>query len=126
MATTRTGGFTEGRAREINEFVDAMLAAGFLRKEGQSPGAARKSNSLWLFLTPGGGIPARSGTALGTANCTPQYVDENKQLQELLGKDGTSQTFEVLNLAGGAVAGGVYIQCGYAYGHYIVHMEDCS
>lgn len=81
----------------------------------------------FLLQTPSSGIPARSGTTAGKADCTPYYIDEDTDtLTELTDDDGAAQTFEVYNVAGSAVSGSVFILAKRVYGLLIVDMEDCS
>lgn len=81
----------------------------------------------FLLQTPSGGIPARSGTTAGKADCTPYYIDgDTDTLTELTDDDGAAQTFEVYNVAGSAVSGSVFILAKRVYGLLIVDMEDCS
>jgi len=56
-----------------------------------------------IVKTPSGGIPARSGTTLGSASCTIQVVDKSNDSIS----DGSS--IDVLNLSTTAVAGTTYI-----------------
>ncbi len=56
-----------------------------------------------IVKTPSGGIPARSGTTLGSASCTIQVVDKSNDSIS----DGSS--IDVLNLSTTAVAGDTYI-----------------
>ena len=79
-----------------------------------------------VFETPSGGIPARSGSTCGAANCTPYYIDQNKDLVELTDNSGTSQTFEVLHIGATAIAGDTYIQVKKIGMHLVADMEDCE
>lgn len=79
-----------------------------------------------VFQTPSGGIPGRSGSTCGAANCTPYYIDENKALVELSDNSGTSQTFEVLHIGATAIAGNTYIQVKKIGMHLVADMEDCE
>jgi hypothetical protein len=57
-----------------------------------------------LVLTPAGGIPARSGTTLGSASCTIQVIDkDNDQISD-------GETVDVLNLSEVAIGGDAYIK----------------
>jgi hypothetical protein len=55
----------------------------------------------YIVKTPSGGIPARSGTTLGSATCTVQNVSTTTI------SDGISET--VLNLSDTAIAGSTYV-----------------
>lgn len=58
----------------------------------------------YLVKTPSDGIPARSGTTLGTASCTIQVID--KDTDQI--SDGES--VDVLNLSDTAIGGDIYIK----------------
>jgi hypothetical protein len=58
----------------------------------------------YLVKTPSGGIPARSGTTLGTASCTIQVIDKtNDQISD-------GESVDVLNLSDTAIGGTTYIK----------------
>jgi hypothetical protein len=71
-----------------------------------------------VFLTGGSGIPARSGTTLGSATCT-RYLATGGTLTA-----STTQT--VYNLAGSAIAENSYIIAVLVENVWIAVMEDCS
>lgn len=79
-----------------------------------------------IYLTPVGGIPARSGTTLGTAECTPYYIDDDWELQELLDDDGNSQTHTIGHLGASAVGASRYIQSKIVSSKKVADMEDCG
>lgn len=58
----------------------------------------------YVVKTPSGGIPARSGTTLGNADCTIQVIDKTTNAVT----DG--ETLNVLNLTDSSVAGSIYIK----------------
>lgn len=64
----------------------------------------RTNYGSYLVKTPSGGIPARSGTTLGTASCTIQLIDKDT--------DGISdgESVDVLNLSDTAIGGTTYIK----------------
>ena len=81
----------------------------------------------YLLMTPSGGIPARSGTTAGSANCTPYYIESSTgSIIEWLDSSAASQTFEVFNVAASAVAGDKYIQAKVVGSVLVVDMEDCG
>lgn len=81
----------------------------------------------FLLRTPSGGIPARSGTTAGKANCTPYYINASTDtITELTDNSDAAQTFEVYNVFGTAVAGNVYITAKRVYGVLLVDAEDCA
>lgn len=58
----------------------------------------------YLVKTPSGGIPARSGTTLGSASCTIQVIDKsNDQISD-------GESVDVLNLSDSAISGSIYIK----------------
>jgi hypothetical protein len=85
-----------------------------------------KEDSPPIFLAPAGGIPGRSGTTLGTANCTPYTVSETGVLTELLSPSGSSQTTAIHNMSPTAVSGSIYIQVKPCFGMLLVDWEDCD
>ena len=81
----------------------------------------------YLLMTPASGIPARSGTTAGSADCTPYYVDaSNGAIYEWLDASLASQSFKVLNVSASAVAGSKYIQAKIVKDALLVDMEDCG
>lgn len=82
--------------------------------EDQFPG-------VYVAVTPSGGIPARSGTTLGTATCTLQQVSYAGTLSS------TTRTVTVSNLSTTAVGGSAYIICQRVVGGGLVAVwEDCD
>lgn len=102
------------------------FSGGFLTVMGDDPDNSgvvfvstfRKHYGMAVFETPGGGIPAISGTTLGSATCT---------LQSLVGGTiaATSTTDTVYNMASEAVAGSVNIQAALIDGIWVANWEDC-
>ncbi len=80
------------------------------------PGRGRSVN--YIAMTPGGGIPARSGTTITSADCTV-YSGEGGTL--------TSAGIEVpiYNLSTTAIAGSVYVVAVWAGGVLVAVWEDC-
>jgi hypothetical protein len=79
-----------------------------------------------IFISPEGGIPARSGTTAGSAACVPYYIGSSAVITELLDTSGASQTLTVYNISASAVAGSKYITAKTVRGVYVVDMEDCG
>ena len=79
----------------------------------------------YIFMTPSGGIPARSGTTCGKADCTPYIIDTDDELVEVTDSDGASYSIEVFNLATGVVGGSQYIQAKMVSGVPVVDVEYC-
>ena len=82
----------------------------------------------YLLQTPTGGIPARSGTTAGSADCTPYYIDtlNSDAITEMTDENDASQTLKVYNVFGSPVAGSVYITAKRVNGVLLVDAEDCS
>lgn len=80
----------------------------------------------WILKTPAGGIPARSGTACGSADCTPYFVATDGTLTEMTDTTGASFTVTCYHIGGSAVQGSVYIQAKEVFGLLVADMEDCS
>lgn len=102
----------------------ALLLRNMLRENGQDgPVPARRveNRRVAIALTPVNGIPARSGTTVGTALCTFYEISGNQLTATLV-------TESVVNLSGIAVAGATYIVCNREYisGKWVVVMESCE
>jgi hypothetical protein len=72
-----------------------------------------------VIMTPSGGIPARSGTTVGKANCTIYSISSGDVLTS------TGRTVSVVNLSTTAVAGSVYGQAKRAAGRWVIDYEEC-
>lgn len=84
-----------------------------------------RESTLPIFKTPSGGIPARSSTTCGSADCTPYTIDDAGELVEL--KTGaTSREIEIFNPFGSDIGGSVYITAKEIHGVLIVDAEDCG
>ncbi len=79
----------------------------------------------YIFKTPVGGIPSRSGDQCGKANCTAYYIDQDGKLKTHTFNSQT-QLVEVLNPFSTAIAGDVYITAKNVFGQIVVDAEDCS
>lgn len=73
-----------------------------------------------VIMTPSGGIPARSGTTVGKADCSVYIIDASDELTD------TGVDIEVVNLAASAVAGSVYAQAKRAGGRLVCDYEECE
>ena len=81
----------------------------------------------FIYFTPSGGIPARSGSTPGSAECTPYYIDtDGPTLKEILDNGGSPKTDTIYHIGASAVAGDVYILVKRVYGVLIADMEDCG
>ena len=98
------------------------------RTAGQKPGVRiqpRLTEGV-LLLTPSGGIPARSGTQCGYADCTPYYVDADGIEVELQNNAGDSQTFTVYNWASSAIGGNTRVVAMRVFNQLLAVAEDCG
>lgn len=94
---------SQNAARRIANSVTAVerLQYSSIAKTGNLP---TTNYGSYLVKTPSGGIPARSGTTLGSASCTIQVIDKST--------DGISdgESIDVLNLSDSAIGGTTYIK----------------
>jgi len=94
---------SQNAARRIANSVTAVerLQYSSIAKIGNLP---TTNYGSYLVKTPSGGIPARSGTTLGSASCTIQVIDKST--------DGISdgESIDVLNLSDSAIGGTTYIK----------------
>lgn len=103
----------------------ALLLRNMLRENAQDgPVPARRveNRRVAIALTPVIGIPARSGTSVGSASCTFYEIDSSNELT------ATSVTESVYNLSSVAVTGATYVVCNREYisGKWVVVMESCQ
>lgn len=100
-------------ADAINNIID--------RLPGISSGNPTKRSQLCaVFKTPGGGIPARSGTTLGEAECQRVGFDGRAIIES------TGDGEFVRNLGAEAVAGSVYIQALWIEATWLANWEQCE
>jgi hypothetical protein len=78
------------------------------------------SHHAIIIQTPSGGIPARSGTTVGKADCEIYSIDGDDDLV------ATGVSVSVVNLAAEAVAGSVYGQAKRAGGRWVIDYEECE
>lgn len=86
----------------------------------------RRDRSVAIFQSPGGGIPARSGTTAGSANCKAFYINDSNTLVEIKDSANTSLAVPVKNIFGGAIGGDAYITAKEHRGKLIADAEDCG
>lgn len=85
-----------------------------------------------MYQTPSGGIPARSGTTLGQAACTPYWVVVDPDtgvctLERMLKPDGTNIDDTIIyNLSETAVGGSSYIVAFEIWNIPVAVWEDCA
>jgi hypothetical protein len=96
------------------------LANSIGSSEGSYPEIATNQRHGIIIQTPSGGIPARSGTTVGKANCTIYSISAS----DILTSTGVSVS--VVNLAAEAVAGSVYGQAKRAGGRWVIDYEECE
>jgi hypothetical protein len=85
-----------------------------------------RRESMPIFKTPSGGIPARSGTTCGTANCTPYTINDAGVLVELRAYGGGALAVPVHSIFSEAIGSEVYITAKDIYGMLVVDSEDCG
>jgi len=107
-----TYGFSKEDAGELLNSIGSSDAE-------SGPSRGRVSPQIQIFLTPTGGIPARSGSTLGQANCTKVRIDAFV-LTTL-----TGQTNAVGNMATEDVGEDVYIQAVKINGQWVANWEEC-
>jgi hypothetical protein len=113
-------GFKDERvARRLRDFAETMPGA-----EGDQ---GVRATEIFLFQTPGGGIPARSGTTLGKATCDAYYLSFDGTDADIsaLQDGGSTLTSTVFNMSTEAVGGSAYIQAVRIYGLYVANWEEC-
>jgi hypothetical protein len=84
------------------------------------------ASRVFVCKTPVGGIPARSGTTVGSATCDVYYINDSNVLTQY-SEGGVNMTIVVKNLSTTAVAGSVYIIPAQerVTGRYVAVWEDC-
>ena len=125
---TATLSDTSGDFSVLNPFTFPILGDTYIichRVDGIWVVSSEPHSEL-IFISPEGGIPARSGTTAGSAACVPYYIGSSAVITELLDTSGASQTLTVYNISASAVAGSKYITAKTVRGVYVVDMEDCG
>jgi hypothetical protein len=84
-----------------------------------------RGESLPIFKATSG-IPARSGTTCGSANCVPYYIDDDGELVEMLNDADASQTVQIFSIFSEAVATNAYVTAKDVFGVLAVDSEDCG
>lgn len=80
----------------------------------------------YLFMTPTGGIPARSGNTCGSAECLAKYIDPSGEIKQYIDSDGANVVIQVYNPFSSAVGGDRYITAKRVFGQIVVDAEDCQ
>lgn len=97
---------------------DASELLGLLGTTPDNPAARRGASPCYIALTPVGGIAARSGSSVSSANCTIQSIEGGTI-------SSAGITVPIFNLSSSAVAGSVYVIAVYAGGAMVCNWEDC-
>jgi hypothetical protein len=84
-----------------------------------------RGESLPVFKATSG-IPARSGTTCGSANCVPYYIDDDGELVEMLDDEDESQAVEIFSIFSEEVQTDAYITAKDVFGVLAVDSEDCG
>lgn len=84
-----------------------------------------RGESLPIFKATSG-IPARSGTTCGSANCVPYYIDDDGELVEMLDDEDESQAVEIFSIFSEEVQTDAYITAKDVFGVLAVASEDCG
>ena len=121
-------GFNFKRREDINDVFRLIKDAPYspLKANGSVVDDSLPLTTGWIFRTPSGGIPARSGVVCGSAECTPYYIDENDELVELQDGDGDPQTVAVKHIGSTAITGDTYIMAKEVFLTLVADMEDCG
>ena len=108
-----TYGFNRADARSLTEMIggDTNISPG---------GKPRKEVVHRIFMTPSGGIDARSGAVPGMASCTEYYIDADDELT------ATGQSYDVFNIFSTDIGGEVYITAKIVRGKLVADAEDCG
>jgi len=109
--------------------IEAVLKLIGKNPKGQIEQGVRERPRIthgWIFKTPIAGIPARSGTTLGSASCQPYYIETGGVLTILNDEAGNPQTMTVYHIGASPIAGGAYILCKEVFGWIVADMEDCA
>ncbi len=121
-------GFSFKRREDIERVLKLSRQSRAARKAnrvGVLRDAFRQLAPVGLFQTPSGGIAARSGIDVSSADCEVFYINGDDELTELLQTDYTtandtaSHAVPVYNLSTTAVAGDTYIQAILIWGDWI-------
>lgn len=99
-----------------------------LKEDGFEGSQGLFVTDLYWFKTPSAGIPARSGDALGSADCNAYTINEDAEFEALEDSGGTQIVAEVLNPFTSAAVGvgEKYVGAMRSYGHYVAIVEDCG
>lgn len=110
MRKKKTYGFAD---KEVAEQLRQMVGGGDSLLNGKLG-----SQPAYIAQTPSGGIAARSGSTVSSANCTIYAINGTSLTS-------ASITLPVFNLSTSAVAENAYIICLFAGGALVCNWEDC-
>ena len=115
-------GFNDRSIAEVLKVVAAQHQQGGDNWSAQSGGI--------IYLTPSGGIPARSSNTLGKASCTPYwlYVDSSgdAQIERMVSGGSNVPDETIYNLSSTAVGGSSYIIAFNTFNILVAVWEDCA
>lgn len=115
---TAYGFQSKARVERLNRFAKTLETARFKRAQPGRRNAGFDTPCL-VFKTPAGGIPARSGTSAGKAQCDPISIALDGQMRTATGKTW------VYNPFGSAIAGSTYIVATLINEVMVIVAEDC-
>lgn len=112
--------------RSVAEVLKAVASQ---HQQGASPWSAAPGGII--YQTPSGGIPARSGTTLGKADCTPYWLSVDATSGdctiERMQSGGANVSDETIyNLSETAVGGSSYIIAFNTFNVLVAVWEDCA
>lgn len=110
-------GYAFRRSKAIR--LDRLVGSRQHEQREWTPRPSSGGSSTKLFLTPGGGIPARSGATLGSASCTLLTVTSGTRAT-------TATSATVYNDFLTAISGSVDIIATKIDGIWVVFAEDCT
>ncbi len=127
MATVEINSLSDETLRKLAEVVRRVLPASY-GTLGARGGYTSSGNDVFIAKTPGGGIPASSGTTPGSAVCDIYYIDDAGDYAQKLDGLGNAVTITVYNLAQAAAVGNsVFIQVKQEnFGSLLCDWEECE
>ena len=115
-------GFNDRSIAEVLKVVASQHQQGSDNWSAQSGGI--------IYLTPAGGIPARSSTTLGKADCTPYwlYVDSSgdAQLERMVSGGSNVPDETIYNLSSNDIGEDSFIVAFNTFNILIAIWEDCG
>lgn len=95
------------------------------------PASATRVNGFasegYILKTPAGGIDARSGDTVSSAQCEVYAIDNNSNLIPLPSvRTGETLKLEVFNVFSSAIGGDAYITAKLVFNRLVADAEDCG